>query len=139
MKCPRCGKIWSEFNSIAGNTYICPYCGDNFVSDGKVRDDISQILKKMVDDFGKDVLLDISRTNALLMDYAPHSEKQRKLIVMVLKEGTLLRLLSLIDKTEDEKKLGINKCVKKLVSDIWITEVAARYAFSECCWFIIWK
>ena len=130
MKCPRCGKIWSEFNSIAGNTYICPYCGDNFVSDGKVRDDISQILKKMVDDFGKDVLLDISRTNALLMDYAPHSEKQRKLIVMVLKEGTLLRLLSLIDKTEDEKKLGINKCVKKLVSDIWITEVAARYAIT---------
>ena len=33
MKCPKCGKIWSEFNNIASNIYICPYCGDNFASD----------------------------------------------------------------------------------------------------------
>lgn len=130
MKCPKCGKIWSEYNSIASNTYICPYCGDNFASDGEVREDISQILKKLVKDFGKDVLLDISRTNALLMDYAPHSEKERKLIVMVMKERTLSQLLGLIDKTEDEKKFVINKCVRQLVSDIWITEVAARYAIT---------
>ena len=93
MKCPKCGKIWSDFNSIASNTYICPYCGDNFALDGEVREDISQILKKLVEDFGKDVLLDVSRTNALLMDYAPHSKKERKLIVMVMKEGILTQLL----------------------------------------------
>lgn len=130
MKCPKCGKIWSDHISIASNTYICPYCGDNFASDGEVREDINLILKKLVKDFGKDVLLDVSRTNALLMDYAPHSEKERKLIIMVMKEGTLPQLLSLIDKTDDEKKFGINKCIKQLVSDIWITEVAARYAIT---------
>lgn len=130
MKCPKCGKIWSEFNNLDSNTYICPYCGDNFASDGEVREDISQILKKMVEDFGKDVLLDVSRTNALLMDYAPHSEKERKLIVMVMKEGILSQLLCLANKTDDEKKFGINKCIKQLISDIWITEVAARYAIT---------
>ena len=130
MKCPKCGKIWSEFNNIDSNTYICPYCGNNFASDGEVREDISQILKKMVEDFGKDVLLDVNRTNALLMDYAPHSEKERKLIVMVMKEGILSKLLCLTDKTDDEKKFGINKCIKQLISDIWITEVAARYAIT---------
>ena len=130
MKCPKCGKIWSDFNSIASNTYICPYCGDNFALDGEVREDISQILKKLVEDFGKDVLLDVSRTNALLMDYAPHSKKERKLIVMVMKEGILSQLLCLANKTDDEKKFGINKCIKQLMSDIWITEAAARYAIT---------
>ena len=130
MKCPKCGKIWSDFNSIASNTYICPYCGDNFALDGEVREDISQILKKLVEDFGKDVLLDVSRTNALLMDYAPHSKKERKLIVMVMKEGILSQLLCLANKTDDEKKFGINKCIKQLISDIWITEDAARYAIT---------
>lgn len=130
MKCPKCGKIWSDFKSIASNTYICPYCGDNFASDGEVREDISQILKKLVEDFGKDVLLDVSRTNALLMDYAPHSEKERKLIVMVMKEGVLSQLLCLANKTDDEKKFGITKCIKQLISDIWITEIAARYAIT---------
>ena len=130
MKCPKCGKIWSDFNSIASNTYICPYCGDNFALDGEVREDISQILKKLVEDFGKDVLLDVSRTNALLMDYAPHSKKERKLIVMVMKEGILSQLLCLANKTDDEKKFGINKCIKQLMSDILITEVAARYAIT---------
>lgn len=130
MKCPKCGKIWSEFNSIASNTYICPYCGDNFASDDEMREDISQILKKIVEDFGKDILFDVNRTNALLMDYAPHSEKERKLIVMAMKEKVLSQLLCLIDKSEDEKKFGINKCVNQLVSDIWITEVAARFAIT---------
>ena len=130
MKCPKCGKIWSDFNSIASNTYICPYCGDNFALDGEVREDISQNLKKLVEDFGKDVLLDVNRTNALLMDYAPHSKKERKLIVMVMKEGILSQLLCLANKTDDEKKFGINKCIKQLMSDIWITEAAARYAIT---------
>lgn len=130
MKCPKCGKIWSEINSIASNTYKCPFCGENFASDDEVREDISQILRKLVDDFGKAILLDVSRTNALLMDYAPHSEKERKLIVMVMKEGALSQLLNLIDKSEDEKRYGINKCINQLISDIWITEVAARYAIS---------
>lgn len=130
MKCPKCGKIWSEFNSIASNTYICPFCGDNFASNGEVREDISQILKKMVDDYGSEVLLDVNRTNALLMDYAPHSEKERKLVVMVMREGVLSQILNFANKTEEEKKFGINKCIKQLVSDIWITEVAARYAVS---------
>ena len=100
MKCPKCGKIWSEFNSIASNTYICPFCGDNFASNGEVREDISQILKKMVDDYGSEVLLDVNRTNALLMDYAPHSEKERKLVVMVMREGVLSQILNLANKTE---------------------------------------
>ena len=49
---------------------------------------------------------------------------------MVMKEGILSQLLCLANKTDDEKKFGINKCIKQLISDIWITEDAARYAIT---------
>jgi len=130
MKCPKCGKVWNDLNTIASNTYICPFCGDNFGTDGEAREDINQVVKKMVDDYGIEVLEDIHRMNALLMDYAPHSEKERKLIMMVMKEGVLSQLLKLKNEDENNQEFGVNKCVKQLVSDIWITEIAAKYAVS---------
>lgn len=130
MRCPKCEKEWNEVNCFTSATYICPFCGESFVFEGKEKEDVGQILKKIMRDFGKDVLFDVGKTNALLMDYAPHFEKERKLIIMVMKEGILSQLLKLVDKSEEEKRYGINKCINQLISDVWITEIAARYAVS---------
>lgn len=128
MKCPKCGEEWSQFNTIASNTYICPFCGDNFGSDGDEREDFKQVLMNLVESQGIDLLENTSRLNAFLMDLAPRSEKERKLVIMVLREGILSKIMRLVDKNEDNQKFGINKCIKQLAADIWITEVAARYA-----------
>lgn len=128
MKCPKCGKEWNQLNTIASNTYICPFCGDNFGSDGEKREDFQQVLLSLVEAQGIDLLEDTSRLNAFLMDLAPRSEKERKLVIMVLREGVLSQIIKLLNEDEDNQKFGINKCIKQLVADIWITEVAARYA-----------
>lgn len=128
MKCPKCGKEWNQFNTIASNTYICPFCGDNFGSDGDKREDFQQVMTDLVASHGIDLLEDTSRLNAFLMDLAPRSEKERKLVIMVLREGVLSQIMKLINEDESNQKFGINRCVKQLVLDIWITEVAARYA-----------
>ncbi len=128
MKCPKCGKEWIKLNTIASNTYICPFCSDNFGSDGDKREDFQQVMTDLVASHGIDLLEDTSRLNAFLMDLAPRSEKERKLVIMVLREGVLSQIMKLINEDESNQKFGINKCVKQLVSDIWITEVAARYA-----------
>lgn len=128
MKCPKCGKEWNQFNTIASNTYICPSCGNNFGFDGDKREDIQQVMIDLVESHGIDLLEDTSRLNAFLMDLAPRSEKERKLVIMVLREGILSQIMKLINEDESNQKFGINKCVKQLVSDIWITEAAARYA-----------
>ncbi len=128
MKCPKCGKECNETNSIASNTYICPVCGDNFGSNGSSRQNINQVINELVALYGVSILDDVSRTNALLMDLAPHSEKERKLIVMVMREGVVSQIMKITNENEDEQKFRLNKCVKQLVDSIWITEAAARYA-----------
>lgn len=130
MKCPKCGKIWNEINTIASRTYICPFCGNNFGSGGTEHENIYFILKKVTDNYGIDVLADTQRTNALLMDYAPHSEKERKLIVMALKEGIIFQLKKIINEDEEKQKFTLLKYAKQLSSDIWITEIAAKYVVS---------
>lgn len=128
MRCPKCGKECNESNSIASNTYICPFCGNNFSRDGNGREDIKEIIRNLVEQYGVVFLEDISRTNALLMDYAPHSDKERKLIVMVMREGIVPQLMKIVKENEDTQKLRIASCIKQLVERIWITETAAKYA-----------
>ncbi len=130
MRCPKCGKERNESNSIANHAYICPSCGDSFSGAGNDREDIKEIIKKLVEQYGVEVLENINRMNALLMDYAPHSDKERKLVVMVMREGIVTQLMKAADENENIQKLKINRCVNQLVESIWITETAAKYAVS---------
>ncbi len=125
MVCPKCGK---EINNIVSNTYICPFCGDNFDADGKEKDNINQVMIEMVDKYGIDLLNNVDRVNALLMDLAPYAEKERKLLIAAMKEGIVYQLLKLVNESKENQIFGVNKCVKQLVADIWITEIAAKYA-----------
>lgn len=128
MKCPKCGKECNESNTIASNTYICPFCGDNFSQDGNAREEINQIINNLVELYGVAIFEDINRTNALLMDYAPHSDKERKLIVMAMREGIISQLMKIANESEENQRLRLNRCVKQLVESVWITETAAKYA-----------
>ncbi len=128
MKCPKCGKECSESNSIAGNRGICPFCGGKFSQYGNTREEITKIMKNLVGLYGVAVLEDINRTNALLMDYAPHLNKERKLIVMVMREGIVPQLIKMIGEEEDNQRQRLNRWIKQLTESIWITETAAVYA-----------
>lgn len=133
MKCPKCGKEWNQADIVVSNTFICTFCGENFGSNGEGREDIRLVLKELVDKYGLELLRNVDRVNALLMDYAPRSEKERKLLVMVMREGVLSQLTRLLREDEENCRSGINKCVKRLASDIWITEAAAKYAVYVLC------
>ena len=128
MKCSKCGKEWNQTNAIVSSTLKCPFCGNDFSANGENKENIRLIVKELVAQYGMEVLQNVDRVNALLMDYAPRLEKERKLLVMVMREGILSRLLRFLDEGEEKRKFDINKCVKQLASDIWITEMAARYA-----------
>lgn len=92
----------------------------------KKKENIGIYLTEIVKKYGENVLQDINRVNALLMDLAPDNDKERKLIVMCLREGILAQLY--IAKQNPMPEIVINRCVKQLISDIWITESAAKYA-----------
>ena len=128
MKCPKCGKEYKE-NSLRGNSRNeCPFCNSNFEQSEREKEDIRNIIKNIVEQYGVDVLYNTNRTNALLMDLAPRMEKERKLIVMAMKEGIVPQLMKITNETKEYQQIIINRCINQLVESIWITKTAARYA-----------
>lgn len=128
MNCPKCGKSWNQFDSIKSMNLICPFCNHQFVEDDDTSINMSEVLRYIIEKYGMDLLKNPNRVNAFLMDLAPRAEKERKLIVHVLREGTALSLFNLKNKNPEQQKNGINKCIHHLIEDNWITEAAAYYA-----------
>ena len=86
------------------------------------------VLKQMFDTYGQDLINDSARVNALLMDLAPGNSKERKLICSVLREGIGSELIKVVDKSENEQKHCITKCIIQIKNDTWIAEEAAEFA-----------
>ncbi len=95
---------------------------------GNRERDFFSAIKEIVATYGKSTIGDIQRMNALLMDYAPGQTRERKLIISALEEGIGGELVRSVDKTETERKLCFNRCVKHLIAESWVTEEAARFA-----------
>lgn len=127
MRCPKCGKIIKSNPAIFSNLYICTVCGASFSEDGR-EDNVAASLKSITVQYGAEVLSDVRKVNALLMDYMPRRDRERKLIISVMNEGVCPRLLKVKDRDAGEQQLQVNRCIHELVRDLWITEEAAGYA-----------
>ena len=127
MKCNKCGNEWQISNRITSSTYVCPYCGETFGDDGQSKKNLGEIIAGLRQSFGENILDDPARLNSILMDFAPDMPKERKLIVNALKEGILTQFLRGIEGSREDIKVVAQRCVAMLVSDMWITEAAARY------------
>lgn len=127
MKCHKCGNEWQTSNRITSSTYVCPYCGETFGDDGQSKKNLGEIIAGLRQSFGENILDDPARLNSILMDFAPDMPKERKLIVNALKEGILTQFRRGIEGSREDIKVVAQRCVAMLVSDMWITETAARY------------
>ncbi len=90
--------------------------------------DFRNIIFKIMREYGNNITEDTERFNALLMDFAPDMSKERKLIINALKEGVLIQLRRCIEEHCETAEEAADKCTAMLVSEMFITEEAARYA-----------
>lgn len=90
-------------------------------------------LSAVLQDFGIDILQDINRLNALLMDYAPQDAKDRRLICTVLRQGIGEQLLTVKESSQDQQKTCVTKCLYQLKNDTWLSEEASSYAVHVLC------
>lgn len=127
MKCPKCGRLWDVSNKIASSTYGCPYCGETVGGDGQSKRDLGEIILEIKRSYGDGIIDEVSRLNALLMDYAPDMTKERKLVINALREGILSQLRG-INQEKEDLEITVRRCTALLVSEMWITETAAQYA-----------
>ncbi len=95
---------------------------------GQSKSDLGVIIYEIIKKYGNDIVEDVGRLNALLMDYVPDMAKERKLVINTMKEGMLSQLRRYIDIENDTLESAANRCVALLVSEMWITESAAQYA-----------
>lgn len=95
---------------------------------GNAKENFKQALFDIIAAYGIDILDDSQRTNALLMDYAPNQAKERKLIILALREGIGNELLKVQGQSGNELHLSFNRCIRYLVDETWITEEAAQFA-----------
>lgn len=102
--------------------YICIF----MVRD--MDDIVIKILCDIVKDFGQDVLLNVQKVKALLMDYAPRLVEERKLLVTVLQENIVDQLMEMKDKDQQSADMAIDKCAYQLEVHLFINEKAARFA-----------
>lgn len=132
MKCIVCGCQLEMTNQLDSSLFICPSCGCISDSMGNKKEDISVYLSQIISKYGEEVLEDNFKLNSLLMDYAPSLEKERKLLLSVLREGVLKQLLRIKDDNDSQEQI-INRCVYQLTTDLWLNKNAARYAIYALC------
>ena len=94
---------------------------------------VSSALRDIVASYGVAVLADITRINALLKDYIPRQEKERKLLLLALREGLGAELQSCASSGGNNREYIEEKWRRRLVSDSWITEEAARLVVGQLC------
>lgn len=127
MNCPKCGKHWDSSNMVTSSTYVCPFCGENIDGSGKSKANLGTVLSDIRDVFGDDIMDDATRLNAVLMDYVPDMAKERKLLINALKEGFLSQIRRYIKEENGNTTIVLQKGISFLVSEMWITENAAKY------------
>ncbi len=71
---------------------------------------------------------DPARVNALLLDLAPDKRKQSELVCRVLQEGAGTALLSALGKPEAEQQAAVNRCIRKIKDNTYISEDAITLA-----------
>lgn len=127
MKCQRCKRDLNNYILEIQNTRTCPFCS-SALRITEEKDDIGHTIDVIIEKYGHSILEDSNRMNALLMDYIPRAEKERKLIILVVREGIVAHLKKVVDEGAQQQKFVLDKCVRQLVESVWITEAAARYA-----------
>ncbi len=127
MKCPKCGKLWNISNINTDSVYICPYCNTSVNEYRQNERDLGSIILEIEKTYDEEIIRDVARLNALLMDYAPNMSKERKLVINAIKEGVLFQAERGFEEGDDSE-IVMKRCVAFLVAEMWITEAAARYA-----------
>lgn len=113
-------------DKISGSTYMGSHYFEPSGEYVRTKRDLEDIILRIRQEYGSDIVNDIFRFNALLMDYAPSMVKERKLIINALREGTLMQLRRGVEANEPIDEV-VGRCTALLISEMFITEAAARY------------
>lgn len=115
MKCERCGKSFDETKQD-----YCGFCRTVHNKNGEAVRDLKGILGYITDRFGRDVILDRRRTDALIADFFPKESSARRLCYVALYDGCAQKLCAVREKPFEVRCAAAARCIKSLRDEIGI-------------------
>ena len=130
MLCEKC-----HAPSSPGET-VCSKCGaplpQNIEGFEKTAE-IQQRLKKLIDREGARIILSEDKFKALLIDFIPDYEKERKLLVNMCDAGILKNMI-----TEGNRETAIMKARSSMQGEMFLSENAAEFVIACFTYLLGW-
>lgn len=128
-KCENCQSEWNGIKMLE----ICPFCDTKIVVQNSNFSKIDEALSYIFSAHGIEVVKENNRLVALLSDYAPTLERERKLIRLALSLGVYSELMTVSKYDKASQELAINKAVSKLHNDVFVDPIIAKEIIG---WFV---
>ena len=127
MKCEKCKSEWSSSRSIQ----VCPFCGESLVQPESKKPE--EILCYIVDEYGVEVLQKKKLLLSYFSDFAPHLNKEYKLIKNCCSTDFISLLLS-SGSSNDSREIAIKKATRLLMDECFMSE---EYANNVITWITV--
>ena len=128
-KCENCKSEWNGIKILKS----CPFCDTGVAVKSSNFTKIDEVLSYIFGVYGIDVIKDNNRLVALLSDYAPTLERERKLIKVAMSLGIYSDLVTASKNDNPTQELAINKAISKLHNDAFMDPVIAKEIIG---WFV---
>ena len=113
MKCEKCKSEWSSSRSLQ----VCPFCGESLVQPESKKPE--GILCYIVDEYGVEVLQKKKLLLSYFSDFAPHLNKEYKLLKNCCSTDFISILLS-SGSSKDSREIAIKKAIRLLMDECFM-------------------
>lgn len=127
MKCKHCGKVWSIAQSVS-LPYECPFCRQNLqiiIENPDAAVTAPEMVKRLVDAYGDDIIMNKRIFLALFGDLAPHLKKERKIFSAAM-TSDVMKLFERCSEDEQKKRISRVRMILDMLSE------ESVYLFINC-------
>lgn len=122
MDCQYCHK------PLPGNTSFCPFCGTNLKQTGgsEEREAVKKAMKNMYQQYGKELFQSKQRFVAILSDFIPEYDKERRLMTLVANNDIIANMMK-----ENNKEVAAAKAREYMSVEMFLSDTAVEFVI-EC-------
>ncbi|MCQ4022824.1 tetratricopeptide repeat protein [Ruminococcus sp. zg-924] len=128
MKCEKCKSEWNSSKPIQ----VCPFCGESLVQSEIKKPE--EILSYIMKEYGIDVFRKKKLLLSYFSDFAPHLNKEYKLLKNCCSTDFISVLLSSDSSSNESKEIAIKKALRLLMDECFMSE---EYASNVVNWITI--
>ncbi|HBB70996.1 MAG TPA: cell wall-binding protein [Ruminococcus sp.] len=131
MRCEKCNA------ELAATNVVCPNCGTPVSRNVEGFENtivIKKELRSIIEQNGADVVSKTDRFVALLNDYIPEYDKERRLLRNMLEAGVLKRMMK-----ESNQKTAIMQAKSYMIGELFISENAAEFVLVCFAYILGWE